>query len=137
MSKQQVFLGLFGLAAAGIAIGVIANRFIASRKPWVAAEPAQLAAASLAYLSRELDELAPESSGFEPSPVSDGYVSARPHAYTRRSASADDYDAIGADELGSAFLARATDASGAEREFGDETDEGDLAGFQIVQPRTS
>jgi hypothetical protein len=62
-------------------------------------------------------------------------LSAQPNARVRRSTSGDDYGAIGVDELGAAFLARATDSSSSDDEAQDSEVLGDDAGFRIITPR--
>ena len=132
MSKHRLVFGLLGLAAAGVALGVLARRSIAAR-PHLPSAPAPLS--SFQDLPDDLDELPPDSSIFDPPPVSERDVSARPHAFARRLVSADDYDAISADDLGAAFLARATDSSAPTEDYGDDAEEDGLVGFQILQPR--
>jgi hypothetical protein len=70
---------------------------------------------------------------FEPAPMSDRHITARPSAHASHWQSADDYDAISPDELGSAFLSRATDSLS---EGASEDDEilDERTGFRIVQP---
>ncbi len=139
MSKQKLVFGVLGLACVGLALGALATRVIASRKaPLPKADGSMTARGGTppqAPASYELDELAPDSTVFEPAPVSDRLVSARPHDYARRPISADDYGSINADNLGAAFLARVTDSTSTDAEGYDESEADELAGFQIVHPR--
>jgi hypothetical protein len=74
------------------------------------------------------DEPAPDSSVLEPAPASDRDLSAQPRDFARRPAAPEDAEAIGADDLGAAFLARATGYDAQEEVEDDE----ELAGFQIL-----
>jgi hypothetical protein len=138
MSTQKKLIGLLGLAAAGVALGALAASWW-SRRAVSAAPSAQVAArrdldaeSAARALDDALHDLPPDSTVFEPAPVSDRHITARPSAHASQWQSADDYDAISPDELGSAFLARAlaerVGCAGDDDEILDER-----SGFRIVQ----
>jgi hypothetical protein len=77
------------------------------------------------------DEQLRYSGVYEAAPVSDRDVSARPQAHAHRFASADDYDAVSPEELGTAFLARATE-SVSDVEGDDLNDLAEIPGFQVT-----
>ncbi|MDF3068709.1 MAG: hypothetical protein K0R38_4310 [Polyangiaceae bacterium] len=122
MRHHRSLLAWLGLAAATVTVAALASKLLAARQT------------SLRTTERRVlpprwldDELPPDSTVLEPAPASSRHVSAQPRDYARRPFAAEDAEAIGADELGSAFLARAT---GGEM-MNDADEEDDLSGFQI------
>lgn len=139
MSKQKKLMAMLGLAAASVALGALAAAWWSRRGATAAplaeasASPEPLAERDARARDDALYDLPPDSSVFEPEPVSDRHITARPSAHASQWQSADDYDAISPDELGAAFLARATDSlsegAGDDDEILDER-----TGFRVVQP---
>lgn len=126
MSKRQGMRGL-GLAAMSAAAAAIVVWW------WRSAPIARATLTPRLDAHEEIDDLPPDSSIFEPAPLSERQLSARPSDRPRRSQSADDLHAIRVDDLGSAFLARATDSPTEDDEDGDTLTE--YSGFRIINPR--
>ncbi len=127
-SKQDVMRGI-GIAVASASLVAIAVW-------WWRRDSRDSATATPVIDPHEeiVDEPPADSTVFHPAPLSERQVSARPSDRVRRNVSADDYGAIGVDDLGSAFLARATDSLS---DADDEDSEAltDSAGFRIITPR--
>ncbi|RYZ04253.1 MAG: hypothetical protein EOO73_24510 [Myxococcales bacterium] len=119
MRYHRSILAWLGLAAATVTIAALAKRVLAQR-------PGPRPAVRQPLVARELEEQGPDSVALPP-PASVRDLSAQPRDHARRAASPEDAEAIGADELGAAFLARAT---GYEQPD-DAEEEDELSGFQI------
>jgi hypothetical protein len=82
-----------------------------------------------ASLDEPLDELAPDSTVFEAAPLSESNWTVRTRDRAPLRGSADDFETLGSDELGFAYLSRATE----QGSFEEDALEAELAGFQILE----
>lgn len=128
---------LVGLAFAGLALSGLALWLI-RRQPEQAPKPAELASSRSwadSWLPEDALDLPPDSGAFEPAALGDASITARPQSHSTARWT-DDYETIGPDDLGAAFLARATETSETLTEV--ELDPADeMPGFQISTPDTS
>lgn len=121
MSAQRWVIGILGVGALLGGIALLASRRVAAPPP---------SDTNLPPLSNEeLEELAPDSTAFEPAPESEPYLTVRTREPVPRWSSADDLEALGSEELGAAYLSRATE----QHAFEEDLLEAELVGFQIVE----
>jgi hypothetical protein len=106
-SRFPFVLALGGLAAVGAALFWLTRRSD-DQRDLVVQSPLQ----SEAYWDEDgLEDVSPSSYAFEPEPLSDGRITARPSDRSVSLQSFDDLDALSPEELGTAFLTGATDTS--------------------------
>jgi hypothetical protein len=121
MSAQRWLLGIVGVGVLiGGAAALVARRFA----------PTPQDSSPAASLEEQLDELAPDSTVFEPAPLSESNWTVRTQERAPRRSSADDLESFGSDELGFAYLSRATE----QGSFEEDALDAELIGFQIHEP---
>lgn len=118
MSAQRWLLGFLGVSALAGGAALLAARLFAPKAPDAAPTT-----------SNELDELPPDSTVFEPAPLSESDLTVRLRERGPRWSSADDWESLASNELGAAYLSRATE----QGELEEDSLEDELLGFQIIE----
>lgn len=121
MNAQRWVLGIVGVAALVGGAAALAARIFAPTARQISLSPDLTPDDSI-------EDLPPDSTAFEPEPLSESTLTVRPRTLAPRRSSADDWESFGSDELGAAYLSRATEQGLLE----EDSLEAELVGFQII-----